>query len=118
MDTNKLIINTVYNFNQKAININTKIILGRTSCGMPMKPRNWVYRLATTGAEFGKDKRLKYHKYIRPYQVLGETVSGLEIDDRLENEDPATYDHLMQFAASNELVIIDGRQTEIIKRAG
>lgn len=117
MDTNKLIINTVYKFNQKANTINTKIILGRKSDGAPMRPRNWVYRLAATGTEFGKDKRLKYHKYIQPYQLLGENASALEIDDRLKDEDPSTYEHLMDFAISNELVIIDGGQAELIKRA-
>jgi len=91
----------------------TKLIVGITTEGKKFRPSDWCKRLAGTAASFGANKRMQYHKYVHPCFVDEHSASGLCIDDRLEEEAPGMYKHLMDFAKSNNLIIISGRRSEL-----
>ena len=77
------------------------VIEGVREDGRRFRPSDWVERLAAVAGGFGPDHRLRYAPWARPRFVNGEKC--LEVDERLEAENPAAYKLVFEFAASNGL---------------
>lgn len=91
----------------------TRIIIGITHSGKKFRPSDWCRRLAGTCALFDDKKKIKYHKYITPCFIEDEQVSGVCVDDRLKDDEPDVYSYLFNFAEENDLIIIEGRRSEL-----
>ena len=89
-----------------------KIIIGITEDGKKFRPSDWSKRLAVSAAVFGVSKRMQYHRYIHPCFIAEHNASGVCVYTRLEIEEPGMYEYIMNFAASNNLMIIEGRRSE------
>lgn len=73
------------------------------------EPVGWIESLAATLASFLADPRLRYTYGVQPNVVDGEL--SLVVAPWLETEDRATYDHMMAFAESYQLRIVEDRRT-------
>ncbi|MBT9568889.1 MAG: DUF3579 domain-containing protein [Thiobacillus sp.] len=73
------------------------------------EPAEWIESLAATLASFLADPRLRYTYGVQPNVVDGEL--SLVVAPWLKSEDRATYDHMMAFAESYRLRIVEDRRT-------
>lgn len=73
------------------------------------KPTDWIESLASTLASFLADPRLRYTYGVQPNVVDGEL--SLVVAPWLETNDRATYDHMMEFAKTYQLNIVEDRRT-------
>ena len=73
------------------------------------QPAEWIESLAATLASFLADSRLRYTYGVQPNIVDGEL--SLIVAPWLETEDRATYDHMMAFAETYQLRIVEDRRT-------
>lgn len=84
-------------------NADVWVIEGVGEDGRRFRPSDWVERLATTGARFGADRRLRYLDGLRPAVIDGAKV--LVVAEALRLEQPALFAMIMTFAESNRLRI-------------
>ena len=89
---------------------NSKIVIqGVTREGNKFRPSDWAERLYYALASYGHDRRLKFNP--RVHINMGNKFKSFVIDPALEQEDPMTFDFLIDFANSNNLVISSGDVT-------
>ncbi|MCS4534319.1 GNAT family N-acetyltransferase [Neisseria montereyensis] len=81
------------------------IIYGTTSNGKVFRPSDWAERLSGILSSFDKGHRLSYDEFVRP--VLIDKVRCVAIDRQLENINPPMFRFLMDFAADNDLRVLD-----------
>jgi len=85
------------------------VIQGIKEDGAKLRPSDWIERLSSTLATFGKDQRLKYHEYVQPCMINGEKC--LVVARGLSHQDPEMYNFVMGFATGNKLQIVADRRT-------
>ncbi|WP_107875137.1 GNAT family N-acetyltransferase [Neisseria weaveri] len=81
------------------------VIHGTTSNGKTFRPSDWAERLCGILSSFDKTNRLSYHKWVRP--MLVDKVRCVAVDKQLEEINPAMFRFLMDFAADNDLRVMD-----------
>ncbi|STZ76982.1 GNAT family N-acetyltransferase [Bergeriella denitrificans] len=81
------------------------VIHGTTTKGKVFRPSDWAERLCGILSSFDKDNRLSYSQWVRP--ILVDKVRCVAVDKKLEETNPAMFRFLMDFAADNDLRIID-----------
>ncbi len=86
------------------------IIRGITRQGKIFRPSDWADRLASVLSQVGHDNRLRYSTQLCP--VTREGIRCVVIQRILEEEDPRMFKFLLDFADSNELEVLPGRQAE------
>lgn len=74
------------------------------------QPSVWIEHLVSILASFLADPRLRYSQGVQPNVVDGEVC--LVVATWLESTDRPTYDHVMEFAKSNQL------RTKLDRRSG
>lgn len=85
------------------------VIVGVTEEGERFRPSDWCKRLASSYATMDDSKRLQYNPLIVPCLVDG--YNGLMLDGKLKENNSAAYNHVLDFAESNKLKIIEGRRS-------
>lgn len=83
------------------------IIHGTTSNGKVFRPSDWAERLCGILSSFTKDNRLSYHEWVCP--ILIEKIRCVSIDPKLEEINPSMFRFLMDFAADNDLQVLNGK---------
>ena len=73
------------------------------------QPSEWIESLASILASFLADPRLRYSQGVQPNVVDGELC--LLVATWLETTDRATYDHIMDYAKTNQLLVKQDRRT-------
>lgn len=81
------------------------VIHGTTHSGKVFRPSDWSERLCGILSSFDKDNRLSYSKWVRP--ILVDNVRCVAVDKELETVNPPMFRFLMDFAADNDLRVID-----------
>ena len=90
----------------------TKIIIkGITVEGNKFRPSDWAERLYYSLAAYGPNRRLKFNPLVNLKQ--GENYKCFVINPKLREKEPMTYDFLIDFAQSNDLVITDQNNNPI-----
>jgi len=87
------------------------IIEGVTRNDKKFRPSDWIERIATLWAEFGKDRRLRYSPALYPCVIGG--ANCLVVAKGLQQQDPAMYDFVMQFALQNNLRVQEDRRSTL-----
>lgn len=82
------------------------VIHGTTSAGKTFRPSDWAERLCGILSSFDKGNRLAYHEWVRP--ILIDKVRCVAVDKKLEEINPAMFRFLMDFAADNDLRVLEG----------
>lgn len=77
------------------------IIEGYTEDGRKFRPSDWIDRISSMMASYGRQHRLVYSELLHPELYDGQKC--LIIDDRLEQENPGMYEYVMNFVRSNGL---------------
>ncbi|CNQ70673.1 GNAT family N-acetyltransferase [Neisseria gonorrhoeae] len=81
------------------------VIHGTTSSGKIFRPGDWAERLCGILSSFTKDNRLSYSKWVHP--MLVDNIRCVAVDKKLETDNPQMFRFLMDFAADNDLRVID-----------
>lgn len=81
------------------------VIHGTTSKGKTFRPSDWAERLCGILSSFDKGNRLSYHQWVRP--MLVDKVRCVAVDKKLEEINPSMFRFLMDFAADNDLRVMD-----------
>ena len=81
------------------------VIHGTTNKGKIFRPSDWAERLCGILSSFDKGNRLSYSKWVRP--ILVDNVRCVAVDKKLETDNPQMFRFLMDFAADNDLRVID-----------
>ncbi|QEY24149.1 GNAT family N-acetyltransferase [Neisseria animalis] len=81
------------------------VIHGTTNKGKVFRPSDWAERLCGILSSFDKNNRLSYSQWVRP--ILVDKVRCVAVDKKLEADNPAMFRFLMDFAADNDLRVID-----------
>ncbi|MDO1510875.1 MULTISPECIES: GNAT family N-acetyltransferase [unclassified Neisseria] len=81
------------------------VIHGTTSKGKIFRPSDWAERLCGILSSFDKGNRLSYHQWVRP--ILVDKVRCVAVDKKLEEINPPMFRFLMDFAADNDLRVMD-----------
>ena len=81
------------------------LIKGITSDNKKFRPSDWAERLYYSLASYGPGRRPVFNPRVNLKQ--GENYKCFVIDPRLQEEEPMTYDFLIDFAQSNDLIITD-----------
>ena len=84
------------------------VIHGTTNKGKIFRPSDWAERLCGILSSFTKDNRLSYSNWVRP--ILVDNVRCVAVDKKLEEDNPQMFRFLMDFAADNDLRIIDCKE--------
>lgn len=69
--------------------------------GRKFRPSDWIERVSTTMAAFGKDHRLHYSDDVKPSMVDGEKC--LVVSGSLKETNPVAFDYIMAFVRANRL---------------
>ena len=85
---------------------NEVIIEGLTKGGKPFRPSDWVDRMCSQYATFGRDRKLRYSPYLTPRVING--VRCLAVNLQLREVNPEGYAQLRHFAEENQLGVKDG----------
>lgn len=85
------------------------VIHGTTSKGKTFRPSDWSERLCGILSSFDKGHRLSYHQWVRP--MLMDKVRCVAVDKQLEEINPSMFHFLMDFAADNDLRVLDYEAT-------
>ena len=80
-------------------------IKGVTKEGNKFRPSDWAERLYYALASYGPDKRMRFNPLV--HIDVSDKYKSFIIDPQLEKDDPMTFDFLMDFANSNNLVITE-----------
>lgn len=83
------------------------VIEGVREDGRHFRPSDWIERLGTVNASFGPDHRLRYDPNVQPCMVEGQKC--LVVNRDLEQDNPALYFYLIDFARDNHLRMHTGR---------
>lgn len=88
---------------EKPDNDGEKIIIieGVRENGTMFRPSDWMERLSSSFAEFGKDHRLRYNRGVRPRIYQGNKV--LAVDTSRPNLNPDMLQLVFLFAIENQL---------------
>jgi len=87
------------------------VIHGVREDGSKLRPSDWIERISSTLASFGKDHRLQYSISVKPCVIEGQKC--LVVARCLEDSNPEAYNFVMDFAQSNQLKIqVDRREGE------
>ena len=86
------------------------IIQGITRTGRAFRPSDWSERLCGVLSTFGGDHQMRYSPYVRP--MLMDGVRCVCVEEELRRVEPRAYRFLLDFAADNELVVIDPARPE------
>lgn len=81
------------------------IIHGTTSSGKVFRPSDWAERLCGILSSFDKGNRLSYHEWVHP--ILVDKIRCVAVDKKLEEINPSMFRFLMDFAADNDLRVMD-----------
>ncbi len=81
------------------------VIHGTTGNGKVFRPSDWAERLCGILSSFDKGNRLSYHEWVRP--ILVDKVRCVAVDKKLEEINPPMFRFLMDFAADNDLRVMD-----------
>ena len=92
------------------------IIHGTTSNGKVFRPSDWAERLCGILSSFNKDHRLSYHEWVHP--VLLDKIRCVVIDAKLQEINPSMFRFLMDFAADNDLRVLDGKTLQAEQQGG
>lgn len=76
--------------------------------GKKLRPNDWVERISSSLATFDENRRLRYSESVQPCLIDGEKC--LVVARCLEQNNPAAYEFVMQFARSNKLKILPDRR--------
>jgi hypothetical protein len=87
------------------------VIRSVTEEGRRFRPSDWIERISTTMASFGKDHRLHYSDAVKPSMVEGEKC--LVVDNSLKESNPPAFEYIMQFVRANHLQMNQVCETEI-----
>lgn len=79
------------------------VIHGVKEDGGKLRPSDWIERISSTLASFGKDHRLRYNQSVHPCIIGGEKC--LVVARGLSTSNPGAYQFIMDFARSNNLKI-------------
>ena len=82
---------------------------GTMESDAPFQPTDWIEHLASTLASFLTDPRLRYTHGVQPNVVMGEL--SLIVAPWLETDDRATYDHVLEFAKTHQVRIVEDRRS-------
>lgn len=85
------------------------VIRGVTEEGKKLRPSDWIERISSTLANFGRDQRLQYSNAVAPCMIDGEKC--LVVARNLHEVNPEAYDFVMGFAKSNQLCIREDRRS-------
>ena len=80
------------------------IIEGITIDGHKFRPSDWVDRLCGMLAVFDQQK-VSYSPYLRP--MVYQNMNCVAVKKELRDTIPSVFDFIMQFAADNDLLIVD-----------
>jgi len=86
------------------------IIQGITRSGRAFRPSDWAERLCGVLSTFGEDRQMRYSSFVHP--VLMDGVRCVLVDTELRSVEPRALRFLLDFAADNELVVIDPTRPE------
>ena len=86
------------------------IISGVQEDGKKLRPTDWVERISSTLASVDAKNRLHYSISVQPCLINGEKC--LVVARCLEQNNPAAYEFVMEFARSNQLRIMADRRTD------
>lgn len=81
------------------------VIHGTTGNGKVFRPSDWAERLCGILSSFDKGNRLSYHEWVRP--ILVDKIRCVAVDKKLEEINPPMFRFLMDFAADNDLRVMD-----------
>ena len=81
------------------------VIYGTTSNGKTFRPSDWAERLCGILSSFDKGNRLSYHQWVRPL-LIGK-IRSVAVGKQLETINPPMFRFLMDFAADNDLRVLD-----------
>ncbi|MCX8514744.1 MAG: hypothetical protein RL017_215 [Pseudomonadota bacterium] len=81
------------------------IIEGITVDGQKFRPSDWVDRLCGMLAVFDQ-QRVSYSNFLRP--MVFKDMNCVAVKKELEKKKPSIFNFIMQFAADNQLKVIDG----------
>lgn len=82
---------------------NTTVIYGITAEGRKFRPSDWAERLAGAFADHRRGRQLAYHPHIKITNI--DNVKCIQIDNRLEQENPLLFQFLIHFAYDNHLKV-------------
>ncbi len=89
---------------QKPENVHCKYIIeGYTEDGKKFRPSDWIDRIASMMASYGKSHRLVFSDLLHPERYQGQKC--LIIDTELEVKNPQMFEYVMYFAKSNNLKV-------------
>ena len=81
------------------------LIKGVTKDGNKFRPSDWAERLYYALATYSPDRRLVFNPMVNLKQ--GESFKCFVIQTELQEKEPMTFDFLIDFAKSNNLLITD-----------
>lgn len=79
------------------------LIVGVAPNGNTFRPSDWVERIATLYARFDSSHRIRYNPMVKPVHAEGRRC--LFVSHALEQQNPVAYGFIMEFAASNKLLV-------------
>ncbi len=85
------------------------VIRGVTTQGRTFRPSDWADRLASIVGHVDGENRLNYSPAVQPVTRAG--VRCVVINRNLAEIDARVLKFLLDFAAANDLAVVDGRQT-------
>ena len=77
--------------------------------GNRFRPSDWIERISTSLATFGKDHRLRYDHEVQPCVIQGQRC--LVVGKRLSERNPELLAYIMKFAEDNQLRIQEDRRS-------
>ena len=80
------------------------IIEGLTINGAKFRPSDWVDRLCGILAQFDQQK-VSYSPFLRP--LVYKNIYCVAVKKELETKRPGVFNFIMQFAADNQLMVVD-----------
>ncbi len=79
------------------------IIRGITTAGNKFRPSDWAERLYYALASYGPNRKVRFNPLTKI--KLKDGIKCFVVDTELQEEDPMTFDFLMDFARENDLVV-------------
>ncbi len=84
------------------------IIQGETQDGRKFRPSDWAERMSGMLSTFGDDHRIHYSPLLRPVSVNGN--KSIILYKSLEQDNPAIFKQIMDFAIRNNLKIEESEE--------
>ncbi|MBI3344682.1 MAG: DUF3579 domain-containing protein [Gammaproteobacteria bacterium] len=78
--------------------------------GRVFRPSDWVERISSQLATYGRDHRLHYSDHVHPCLIQG--ANCLVVKKSLQDENPKAYQFILKFAADNQLRVQDDRRSQ------